>query len=133
MPKRRRRSLAQPEGLEQRALLSNVTVTFKGGNLTIKGDSGDNQIVIRDSEARGVSGGITIEGAGGTTVEGVNTYHLGVDAIPNDVKLIFSKGGTNGVFLQADVGDDVFFKGGRGSDLFQYSGRGRRQLQSRHF
>ena len=122
MPKRRRRFLAQPEVLEQRALLSNVTVTFKSGNLTIKGDSGDNQIVIRDSEAHGGSGGIRIDGAEGTTVNGASSFQLPVDTISNDVKLIFSRGGNNAVFMQADVGDDVFFKGGRGIDFFQYSG-----------
>lgn len=120
---RRRRSAAQPEILEQRVLLSNVTVTLKNGDLLVKGDSGNNSIQIVDASMHAGQLGIRIQGVGGTTVNGESSYWSTLyGSFPDDVKLIFSQGGTNTVLMVADVDDDLFFKGGRGRDTFIYSG-----------
>lgn len=117
---RRRRSNPQPEVLEQRALLSNVTVSFKNGDVLVKGDSGDNTIEVTQED-----GTLWVRGSNGTTVNGYAASGYGnanFPFVPDDVKLIFSKGGKNEVHVDVDVGDDVLFKGGRDADLFSYTG-----------
>ena len=111
--KRRTRATAQPtEALEDRVLLSNVTVNFQNGDLKITGDSADNTLRVTQ---RGAS--ISVEGLQGTTVNGVQNMVILTRHVPDDVVVSFAAGGNNTLVMQdMDVGDDVQIKGGRGSD-----------------
>lgn len=111
--KRRSRATAQPsEALEDRVLLSNVTINFQNGDLKITGDSADNTVRVTQN-----ANAIAIEGLQGTTVNGSQAMVIITPRVPDDVMVSFTAGGNNTLLMQdMEVGDDVQVKGGRQQD-----------------
>jgi hypothetical protein len=117
--KERRRahsSVAPLEALEDRVLLSTVTVSFKGGNLTVKGDAENNTVGIEDNGM----GGIVVRGYDGTEINepGETEFVIDEASIAKNAKLLFNAGGDNTVYLGVDVGGNVIYKGGKQVDNF---------------
>lgn len=100
------------EALEDRMLLSNVTISFQNGDLRIEGDSNDNALHVRQT-----AGGIVAEGLQGTTINGnANTVFVGAN-VSDDVIVDFRRGGNNAILLEdMQIGDDVQVRGGSGRD-----------------
>ena len=101
---------SQPEALECRTLLSNVTVSIKKGDLIVQGDSGNNQIRIAGSG----TGTVTVSGLNGTTING--SMYTRFYRVRDDVRLAFNRGGNNKVLLDGVTADDLSYKGGHGRD-----------------
>ncbi|MFK7820987.1 MAG: hypothetical protein AB8G99_19890 [Planctomycetaceae bacterium] len=116
---RRRRNTSQPatEALEDRVLLSNVTVSFENGDLRLQGDSGDNVVTVEQHGDR-----IIVQGFNGTELNGRSQSLLfATNGVRDDVIMNFQAGGDNLVGLKdIEVGDDVQFRGGRGADRFGF-------------
>ncbi len=114
--RRSQSSIPVMESLEDRLLLSTVTVAFKGGNLTLKGDAENNTVGIEDNG----TGGIVIKGYDGTEINeaGQTEFEIDAPSISKNAKLLFNKGGDNTVFLGVDVGGNVIYKGGKQVDNF---------------
>lgn len=103
------------EALEDRMLLSNVTVSLSGGDLKIEGDSGDNVVHVRQN-----AGTLVVEGLQGTTINGNANSNVVffTNGIADDVIVDFSDDGDNAIVLEnLNVGDDMQIKGGDGKDL----------------
>ena len=113
----RRRLILPPEAeaLEVRVLLSNVTLTYKGENLVLKGDANNNYVVIRRTQfAR-----IEVEGREGTTINGeTDPFVINEAILPKGAKFLFNQGGNNTVFMGAGTTKNTIFKGGSGNDYF---------------
>lgn len=111
---RRRKTVAksQPEALEQRTMLSNVTVSFQGGDLRITGDADDNVVEVTQTPNT-----LIIEGHNGTMLNGrLQSLIFGTSRV-NDDLIVNLQGGDNGLLLNnMEVGDDVNIKTGSGDD-----------------
>lgn len=122
------------EALEERFLLAgNVTAAFKSGDLVVRGDARDNQIVITQPAA----GRLRVTGLEGTTINGRGSFELPGRA--NDVELRLQQGGTDQIailgaidvpgHLRARLGGGTFLLDGSsgpvriGEDLRVRSGR----------
>lgn len=119
--RRRQRSIAAlpAEALEDRVLLSNVSVSLRNGDLRITGDDNDNEVKVTQN-----TNAIVVEGLSGTTINGSNLLIIATSEVPDDVRVSFAAGGENMLILnQMIVGDDVNIKGGREADTI-YFGRG---------
>jgi hypothetical protein len=114
-PKRRSavRDSAPTEALEDRVLLSNVTVELRNGDLVIEGDGNNNTVSIRQG-----FNVMVVEGHDGTTINGFNLPQgiIG-SSVADDVRMNFSAGGNNKVLVRGlTIGDDVQYRGGSGQD-----------------
>ena len=100
------------EALEDRMLLSNVTVSMSGGDLRIEGDSGDNVVHVRQ-----LAGALVVEGLQGTTINGQNNLVFQANGVADDVIVDFRDDGNNAiVFENMNIGDDMQVKSGNGTD-----------------
>jgi hypothetical protein len=115
--RRQRKSRPVSEALEDRVLLSNVTVSFENGDLRLEGDSGDNAITVEQQGDR-----IIVQGYNGTELNGRNQSLLfTTNGVPDDVIMDFRDGGENTIGMDGiNVGDDVQFRGGRSHDRFGF-------------
>jgi hypothetical protein len=104
------RADSQPEVLETRALLSNVSVTPAGGDLVVQGDSNNNEIQIIRYSSRQVD----VVGLNGTRVNGSTTTQR--FALSDDLRISLTKGGNNKVSVYSVNADDLTFKSGHGND-----------------
>ncbi|MFK7817671.1 MAG: hypothetical protein AB8G99_03045 [Planctomycetaceae bacterium] len=113
--RRRTSQRSQPtEALEERVLLSNVTVNFTGGDLVLQGDSDDNKVSVEQ-----VANGIQVTGHSGTTINGRLSMLIRAVSVPDDLRANFSAGGNNTLAVEnLVVGDDVQYRGGRGRESF---------------
>lgn len=116
-PRRRRNGLnSQPtEALEDRVLLSNVTVELQNGDLIIVGDEGNNEVTVSQ---RGF-GFILVQGHNGTTINGSATpQHLSTGVVQDDVRVDFTAGGRNKLKIDGlRIGADVVYRGGDDRDV----------------
>jgi len=111
-------SLLRPriEPLESRRMMAgDVSVLFADGSLDIIGDGADNAIYIYENTT-----GIVVEGANGTTVNGVAGPLVAVpplSKITNDLNIDLNGGDDSLVLFGFSVGDDitVFTDGGHDS------------------
>lgn len=111
-PRGGRSRVAAVESLETRALLSNVTVSFKGGDLIVKGDHQSNDIRVTSTPGSGTS----VTGHNGTTVNGGSSF-MSYNAIDDDLRLSMG-GGNNHVVVTADLPGTLQFKSSHGNDQF---------------
>lgn len=110
-PKSRRRpAQSQPETLETRTLLSNVSVSIKKGDLIVQGDNANNRVRLVGNG----NGTVIVSGLSGTTVNG--SMYSQSFRVRDDVRLAFNKGGNNKVLLDRVDADDLSYKGGHGRD-----------------
>lgn len=110
----------QVQALEERTLpAGNVLASFKGGNLTIKGDNFDNNV-----EVIATGGGIRVAGIGNTTVNGAAFQdYSGSQFVPKNVKAIM-KGGNDRVGVFTSVNGNVTMTMGSGGDTAIVNGQG---------
>ncbi len=134
-----RRRLAQRqipvEALENRSLLAgNVSVAFSAGDVAMRGDAQDNQLVI----AEPVAGTIRVTGVSGTTINGRESVDL--TGRLDDVRIRLQQGGEDEIAilgalrvpgnLDVQMGDGSFLLDGSsgpmriGKELKVTSGRG---------
>ena len=113
-PRRRRSAISsQPsEALEDRVLLSNVTVELRSGDLVIEGDEGDNAVTVSQQGL----GFIRVQGHNGTTINGSSfTQYLNAGVVQDDIRADFTAGGNNTLKIDGlRIGDDVVYRGGDG-------------------
>jgi hypothetical protein len=106
------------ENLERRLHLDgNVAASLQSGDLTIRGDSQDNQIVI----TRRSSGGVRIEGLEDTTINGQDFVNFA--SITDDLLIHMQQGGEDHVSIQGrfNVPDDLTARLGAGEMLIEGS------------
>jgi hypothetical protein len=111
----KRRAL-QFERLESRCLLAgDVFVSVKAGDLIIKGDNDDNEVVVRQVG----DGEYEICGCDGTTIhfEGDTYSKVTVTGVLDDILVDLKNGDNAFVLYDAFVPDDFIYKGGKHSDI----------------
>ena len=88
---------------------TNVRATFSNGGVTLKGDAGNNSVVVT---------GDTIVGIDGTQINGEGFVFIPGGSITGNLTMQFTKG-DNKVAVAQPVGGNVTYKGGKGRDGIQ--------------
>lgn len=106
----------------------NILVRFAGGSLFLRGDDGNNSVLV--SEADGV---VSVVGLGNTTINGSSeAYTLDLDFLPDDLRIAM-RGGNDTVIVQdLTVADNIKAAMNRGDDriVFQNVTTGGRLIAS---
>ena len=110
----------QVQALEERTLpAGNVLASFRGGNLTLRGDNFSNDVEVLPTAA-----GIRVQGIGNTTVNGAPFQdYTGSQFVPKNLKAVM-KGGDDRVGVFVAVNNNVTANMGGGADLFTINGSG---------
>jgi|GEM_PF-2157352 len=106
------------EPLESRDLLAgDVSVYLLRGDLSIRGDSADNQIAVsRENDA------YVIRGLEGTTVGGEAEVSIPMEHVHDDMRISLGRGDDTIEFNDISVADDLFVNLSFGHDTFEADG-----------